>query len=258
MIINEDMLRNKVPAAFAQAPEEGKTSSRYSFLPTTDIIEILQEEGWEAWSGSQVNPRKWSRDHAKHIVRMRQGSQDTSNFGVGDSFPEMLIMNAHNGLGGYTLQGGVYRMVCSNGMVIAESDFGKINIRHIGFEAEQVKEASRQFVATTFNISDKIKMWENTTLGSRATEEYLADAAKLRFEDADEFLLRNLSSSRRQEDNGTSLWKLHNRVQENLIQGGFLNESTRRQVRKITSIQKDIQINAGLWDLTSQYAESMN
>ena len=54
VIKNEELLRQYAPAAFAEAPEEGRVSGRYSFLPTTDILEILQDEGWTAWKAQQV------------------------------------------------------------------------------------------------------------------------------------------------------------------------------------------------------------
>ena len=43
MIKNEELIRTYAPAAFATAPEDGRVSDRYSFLPTTDILEILQD-----------------------------------------------------------------------------------------------------------------------------------------------------------------------------------------------------------------------
>lgn len=257
MIINELMLRRKAPAVFATEPEDGRTSDRYSFLPTTDIIELLQEDGWEAWSASQVNSRTWSKGHAKHVVRMRRQDWDDGNFGVGDSFPEMLIMNAHNGLGGYHLQGGLFRLVCSNGMVISEQDFGKIYLKHRGFEPEQVFDASRKLIATTSTISDKIDSWTKIELDKDIRKQYVVDAAKLRFEEPDDSILQNLSLPRRKEDDKKDLWRLHNVVQENLMQGGFLNQTTRRRVRPITSIQKDLDLNSDLWALTSEYAESV-
>ena len=71
MLKNEEMLRMQAPAAFATAPEDGRVSDRYSFLPTTDILEILQDEGWGVWSARQVKARTWSKDHAKHLIRLR-------------------------------------------------------------------------------------------------------------------------------------------------------------------------------------------
>ena len=256
MIKNEELLRTYAPAAFATAPEEGKVSDRYSFLPTTDILEILQDEGWTAWKAQQVNARKWSQSHAKHIIRLRHQDLDMQSFGVGDSFPEMLLINAHNGLGGYTLQGGIFRMICSNGMVISESDFGKIHIRHIGFEAQQVKDASRQLVMNSSRIADKIDNWQNIELNPRSQKDFFADAARIRFgKDTTDDLVTEVSRWRRQEDNKNDLWTTFNVAQENIIRGGFRNGATNRMVRPITNIQKDVNFNSELWDLASTYSE---
>ena len=258
MIRNEELLRTYAPAAFATAPEDGQVSSRYSFLPTTDILEILQDEGWTAWKAQQVNPRKWSKGHAKHIIRLRHEDLDMASFGVGDSFPEMLLMNAHNGTGSYDLMGGIFRMVCSNGMVVSESDFGKIHIRHIGVEPKQVVEASRELILNSTKVADKINTWKEVELTPRSRMDFFTDAAKIRFENPDEGIVRDVSTIRREEDRGSDLWRTFNVAQENLIRGGFLNGSTRRQVRPITSIQKDVKFNSELWDLASKYSEAIS
>jgi len=256
MIKNEELIRTYAPAAFATAPEEGRVSDRYTFLPTTDILEILQDEGWTAWRASQVRSRTWSKDHAKHIIRLRHEEMDMENFGVGDSFPEMLLVNAHNGLGGYTLQGGIFRMVCSNGMVISEHDFGKVHIRHIGFEPNQVRDASRKLVTESSRIADKIGSWQETELNDRQRQDFFVDAARLRFEDPNDDLIREISTPRREEDKGNTLWKNFNVAQENILRGGFRNTATRRMVRSISNIQLDVNLNQKLWDLAANYANN--
>jgi len=258
VIKNEELLRTYAPAVFATEPEDGRVSDRYSFLPTTDILEILQDEGWTAWKAQQVNARKWSTSHAKHIVRLRHEDMTMDDFGVGDSFPEMLLMNAHNGLGGYTLQGGIFRMVCSNGMVISEQDFGKIQIRHIGFKPEQVVEASKELIMNSSQIADKIGSWQGTEMTQRSRKDFFADAAKLRFKDPDEGLLLDVATPRRVEDQKTDLWTTFNVAQENLLRGGFRNGITNRMVRPISNIQKDVNLNAQLWDLASTYSEGVS
>jgi hypothetical protein len=256
VIKNEELLRQYAPAVFAEAPEKGRVSDRYSFLPTTDILEILQDEGWTPWKASQVKARKWSSGHAKHLIRLRHNDLDMESFGVGDSFPEMLLMNAHNGLGSYDLMAGIYRMVCSNGMVISEADFGKIHIRHIGFESQQVISASRELVMNATKIADKVNTWKEIELTPRSRLDFFTDAAKIRFETPDEGIVQDMSSVRREADRGNDLWKTFNVAQENLLRGGFVNGSTRRNVRPITSIQKDVKFNSQLWDLASKYSES--
>jgi len=255
MIKNEELLRTYAPAVFATEPEEGRVSGRYSFLPTTTILEILQDEGWTAWKARQVSARTWSRDHAKHIIHLRHEDLDTTAFGVGDSFPEMLLMNAHNGLGSYDLMAGIFRLVCSNGMVVSESDFGKIHIRHIGFKPEQVIKASRELVMNATRLSDKVNTWKEVELTPRSRSDFFTDASKIRFENPSEDIVRNMSRIRRKEDMGIDLWSVFNVAQENLIRGGYVNNETRRNVRPITNIQKDVKFNSQLWDLASTYSE---
>ena len=146
-------------------------------------------------------------------------------------------------------------MICSNGMVISESDFGKIHIRHIGFEAKQVQDASRQLVMNSSRIADKINDWQGTEMTQRSRTDFFTDAAKIRFENPDEGVVRDMSKIRREADRGLDLWSTFNVAQENLIRGGFRNASTSRMVRPITSIQKDVKYNSELWDLASKYSE---
>ena len=256
VIRNEELLRTLAPAVFTSTPEEGRVSERYAFLPTTDIIEILQDEGWTAWKAHQVRPRTWSQLHAKHIVRLRHEDLNVADFGVGDSFPEMLLINAHNGSGGYTLQGGIFRMVCSNGMVISEADFGKIRIRHIGFKPEQVKEASRRLVRNSSRISDKIGHWKGIEMSPHSRANFFADAASLRFDAPDIRTRRAIATPRRVEDRKTDLWTTFNVAQENVLRGGFRN-GARRTVRAISNIQKDVELNSKLWDLASAYSRGL-
>jgi hypothetical protein len=256
MIKNEELLRTYAPAAFATEPEKDRVSDRYSFLPTTDILEILQDEGWTAWRAQQVNSRTWSGGHGKHLIRCRHQDLNMKEFGVGDSFPEMLLINAHNGLGSYTLQGGIFRLICSNGMVVSDQDFGRIHIRHIGFQAQQVKDASRELITNASRISDKINRWQEQELTPRGRKDFFADATRIRFGDnTTDDLVQEVSRFRRPADDKKDLWTTFNVAQENILRGGFLNGTTRRMVRPISNIQKDINLNSELWDLASKYSE---
>jgi hypothetical protein len=61
----------------------------------------------------------------------------------------------------------------------------------------------------------------------------------------------------REEDRGNSLWKVFNRVQEALVNGGqtFTNgQGKQRKLRKTTNFLLDQQINEELWELATEYA----
>ena len=253
---NEVMLRRKVPAAFAEEPAYDKVSKHYSFLPTTDVLHILQDEGWEAWSARQVACRTWSDEHAKHLIRLRHGDLTPRKTGLRDSFPEMLLINAHNGCGSYTLQGGIFRMICSNGMVVSESDFGRIHLRHMGFEPEQVINASRKLVHSASDIALKIDTWKSVDLDKAQRRDFYGEAARIRFgDDTTDQLVDAIATPRRMEDADNDLWSVFNVAQENVIRGDFRNETTNRMVRKITHIQTDVKYNTELWDLANGYME---
>jgi len=249
-IINEEILRSSAPAIFATKPDSDRTSDRYNFLPTTEIIEVLQDEGWEAWSAVQVSSRKWDSMSAKHMVRLRRQKEGLQ---FGDSQIEMLLINSHNGIQSYNLHGGVFRLVCSNGMVIASEDYGSVKLKHIGNEKEEVIQASRDLVGQTNRIVEKVDTWKSIQMSADRQNSFYTEAAALRWEEPSIEMVANVGAARRPEDAGDDLWSVFNRTQENLIRGGFVDSRTRRRARVITNIQKDLDLNTNLWSLANNY-----
>ena len=255
-LMNQEELMAKAPAIFATEPDDG-VSGRYSFLPTTEPLRILEDLGWRAWSAQQVKTRKADPRTAKHIIRLRHEDTDFQNFGVGDSFPEMLCINAHNGLSSYQLRGGIFRFICSNGMVVSESDFGTIHLRHIGFDPKEVMEASRQVILNSTKISDKVGSWRGQEMNERQKTDFFTDATRLRFDDPKEDIVRAVSTARREHDKKNDLWTVFNVAQENVLRGGFQNQTTRRMVRPISNISRDVKLNSSLWDLADNYSKNV-
>lgn len=253
MIINEEILRTKAPAVFATYADVDRVSDRYRFLPTTEVIETLQDDGWEAWDASTVKSRKWNPMTAKHMVRMRRREEALQ---FGDSQIEMLIINSHNGIQSYNLHGGIFRLVCSNGMVISSEDYGMVKIPHIGWDKADILQASQDLVANTNRIVEKVDGWKSTELSDTRRNEFFTEAARLRWDDPSIEVVANTAAARRPEDQGNDLWRTFNVAQENLIRGGFVDSRTRRKARVITSISKDIELNTQLWDLASNFANN--
>ena len=254
-IINEDMLRRQAPAVFATSANEERTSDRYTFIPTTSVIETLQEDGWEAWDAKQVRSRKWSDMHAKHIVRMRRQRVEERTK-VGDSFVELLIVNSHNGLQTYNLHAGIFRMVCSNGLIIGDENYGKVKVKHIGYSPDEVIAASQKLVASTHEIYQTRDNWNRQELELPERRQFFADAAALRWESPTEETIRQVGQARRVQDAGDDLWSIYNVAQENLTRAGWVDPKTRRKARKITSISRDVDLNSQLWDLAANYANN--
>jgi hypothetical protein len=254
---NEELLRQVCPSVFAEGPDTTRVSDRYSFLPTTDMLSMLENEGWRWHKAVQVRPRIRSTEHAKHMIRLRHVDLGEQNYAIGDSFPEILLTNAHNGTGTYTLRCGVFRLVCSNGMVIAGKEFGGIKMRHVGLDQSEVNRISQQVIENSNEIMNRVDKWSDIQLDYWTRKYFAEDAAKLRFKEVNDQLVYSLLSSRRSEDESVDLWTTFNRVQENLLRGGYQGPSN-RIVKPITSIEKDMKINSELWKLATKYSSEVS
>jgi len=242
------------PAVFAEQAAS-TVSDKYTFIPTTRILGVLEDEGWVPTSASQVNSHKeGNKQFAKHLIRLRRDEAIQPE--VNKTIPEIVLFNSHNGKSNYDLRMGLYRFVCSNGMVVSDQEFGSIKIRHMGYTDEQVVKASQEFIDNSTRIMNVVSEWQGINLDRDQMRSFGREAAKLRFEDPDDLTINTVLQARRGEDMDSDLWTVFNRTQENLIQGGFLVTGGRRRSRKITNIDKNIDINTRLWDLASSYSNN--
>jgi len=242
------------PAIFAEKAAS-TVSDKYTFIPTTRILSVLEDQGWIPTSASQVNSHKeGNKQFAKHLIRLRRDEAIQPE--VNKTIPEIVLFNSHNGKSNYDLRMGLYRFVCSNGMVVSDQEFGSIKIRHMGYTDEQVIKASQEFIDNSTRIMNVVNEWQDITLDRDQMRSFGRDAAKLRFEDPDDLTINTVLQARRGEDMASDLWTVFNRTQENLIQGGFLVTGGRRRSRQITNIDKNIDINTSLWDIASSYSNN--
>ena len=246
------LTKEEHPAIFAEKAAS-TVSDKYTFIPTTRILGVLEDQGWIPTSAQQVNSHKeGNKQFAKHLIRLRRDEAIVAE--VDKVIPEIVLFNSHNGKSNYDLRMGLYRFVCSNGMVVSDQEFGSIKIRHMGYSDEQVVKASQEFIDNSTRIMNVVQEWQDVKLDRDQMRSFGREAAKLRFENPDDLTINTVLQARRGEDMGSDLWTVFNRTQENLIQGGFLVTDGRRRSRKITNIDKNIDINTSLWDLASQYS----
>ena len=88
-MLSLETLKEFTPSVFATEPSP-KMSNKYTFVPTIDILENFEREGWNVASARQVGKGLY----AQHELRLRNGEMPN----VGDSLIEAIIRNSHNGL----------------------------------------------------------------------------------------------------------------------------------------------------------------
>jgi len=133
-----DAVRHYAPSAFATEAHSSR-SERYSYIPTSTVITALMKEGFQPFKACQSRSRiEGKSEFTKHMIRFRHA--DTQLAQRGDSVPEVILINSHDGTCQYKLIGGIFRYICTNGLVVAESTSGSLSVPHKGNIVDQVIE----------------------------------------------------------------------------------------------------------------------
>jgi hypothetical protein len=259
-----DQLRSVAPSAFAEEKHESR-SARYTYIPTSAVIEGLMDEGFQPFKAVQGRSRiEGKGDFTKHMIRFRHASSINI---VDESVPEVVLINSHDGTSAYKLIAGIFRIVCSNGLVVAESTVGSLSVPHKGDIVSQVIEGSFEIIDNSRKALTATRQWQNLQLTSGEQNAFAEAAHELRFADAEgkvetPITPAQLLAPRRSADSGNDLWRTFNRVQENTIRGGITawgrdaNSRMRRTTtREVKGIDQDVKLNRALWILTEKMAE---
>lgn len=262
--ISMDYLKQRTPSIFTAERAMG-TSDKYKHISTIEVVKGLMAEGFMPVKATQSRTRSMeSMPFTKHMLRFRHVSSVPS---LGGLFPELILVNSHDGLSSYQLMAGLYRLICSNGLVAGET-FQQVRVRHQGDVVGNV-------INGTYEVMRESKLMlehaeEMSSIQMRDTEKLiLAEAAhQLRFDERD-VASRNaikperfLSPHRYQDVGKHDLFTVFNIIQENTIKGGMKswgrdeNGRVKRVLtREIKSIDQNNALNRALWTLAEKMME---
>jgi hypothetical protein len=258
--MSNDEIQHYAPSVFAGQPS-ARQSERYAFIPTINVVEAMRAANWAVVQASQSSTRdELRKGYTKHMLRFR--ANDGRLTAVGDSLLEVVLINSHDGSSQYSLQAGVFRLVCSNGMVVADSLLDAIKIRHTGNVIDMVIDGSSRILENAPIVNETIQQWKQIELKS-AEQLILANAAhSLRFDETSPITPAQLLQPKRYADNGSDLWSTFNRIQEHVIKGGdrardYTADNGRgRNVRsrEVKSISGNVNLNKAVWTLAAEMA----
>lgn len=244
-----DDLQSIAPSVFAEQPA-AKVSGRYGFVPTVSVVEELQARGLvPVFAGQTISRDENNRPFAKHLLRFRPQYAPTV---VGQSVPEVVLMNSHDGTSGFKLWLGLFRMVCCNGMIVSDGVLGQVSVAHRSNAAQIVGDQSIGFMGQIDHIEDRVRRFMDRVLSPLEQGQLAETAAQIRWGNDRPRGLdhHNLLIGRRFEDSGDTLWAVLNRIQENVVKGGVnLNRVGRQSsTRTLRSVTDDARVNARLWE----------
>jgi hypothetical protein len=232
-----------------------KVSKNYLFIPTAKVIEVMADHGWALNSQAATKSKKHA-GYQKHMCRFRP--MDPKNeIRVGDSIAELLAINSHNGSTSWRFSGGVWRIVCGNGLIVSELQFPGVVARHHG-DLDSIIQASLEVADRLPMLVDQVNRLRAKQLTPLRAVEFARDAGHIRYDNKDVVDPKDLLHVRREEDAPTDLWTIFNRVQENLSRGGQVGQVGEtgmfRRMRPMGGMDKTIAVNTALWDLAVEYA----
>ena len=242
-MISLNSLRERVPAIFTKTPSP-KVSDRYSFADSEYYLQKFIDADWFIHSARQVS----KSEYAPHQVILRNNDIAT----VGDLLPQLIFTNSHNGIKKMTIDTGIYRLVCSNGLVVPTSITQSLSIKHIDLGDSTTDTIVNSFYEKVPIIMNNIDRMRNKILTNDEIDNFTYNALQIRFTNAVGININDVVKPLRIEDNSDDLWTVFNVVQEKLIRGGIQLPSKRRS-RPINNFVNDNNINTKLWELAEQY-----
>ena len=261
--LSNDQIMATAPSVFATAPHH-EVSDRYGFMPTIKVVNALRNEGWMPVDATQKNVRDASkRDLTTHLLRFRRIDNDIQ---VGDSVVEILLKNAHDRSSAFVLHAGIFRMACANGIVIADSTFNKLSVRHGKNVVGDIIEGSCEVINEVPAICETVESMQATELTGEERAIFANTAYNFAHGERDEDTLTSQENiinqvlrPKRREDTGHDLWSTFNVIQENIIKGGVRsakvgsNGRVRRSTKRaVGNIDKNIKLNKAIFEMATQ------
>jgi hypothetical protein len=265
--LSDDQLRRIAPSIFAEDRHESR-SDRYTFIPTSEIVAGMRQQGMVPVEARQGRCRTADKqDFTKHMIRFRPAGEPVALRQIGGLYPEVVLINSHDGTSRYKLMAGLLRLLCLNGMLTSDRELSNVSIPHKGDIVSNVIEGSFTVIEESRRAIEQADSWAGIELSRDERQVFAESAHILRFADSEGEVTTHITPDallvpRRYEDRGNDLFRTVNVVQENAIRGGLhgvgrgSDGRTRRSTsRPVTAIDGDIKINRALWLLGERMAE---
>ena len=263
--LTKEQVKAQCPVAFATKPTNSAVTDKYVHISTEKVIDDLDKLGWKPVEATQRKSRGKQTIFSKHMIQFQNPDIMVKGADGDDAFPRILLTNSHDGMTSFQFRMGIFRLVCSNGLVIATEEFESFKIRHKGYTFEELRQVVVQAVSDLPNKVEVMNKMTERVLSEEEQRKLALDAFLIRSgitpgsdeakkKEYDEETLDEILEVRREADEGNTLWKVFNRVQEAVTQGGFsaaLVGAKVRKVRKIKSFEKDTKINQELFKLAT-------
>ena len=260
--IEDQVTEKELPASMVAAEPASRVSGRYQFISTKNIIAQLKALGYRPSWVSQVRTRSRHRSgFQKHMIRFRHAKHQRK-LQVNDTIPEIVLVNSHDATSALSLSAGILRLACSNGLLVSENSIPELRVVHRKFSEQWLQDGVNFLANALPEVEKRIGHWSKATMSQKKSLSFAERAIALRWPEAERrpsVQPASLLLVKRKEDANPSPWNIYNRVQENIINGGFMatfkgDAKQPEVVRPVRSLDRTIELNRGLWRLLEALA----
>ena len=257
--LSKSNIKSLAPSVFSDKPSQD-VSSKYTHIPTERVIDDMELLGWKPIEAKEVKARKLStRGFQKHLLVFRNDDVVINGKDGDTVFPQILLTNSHDGKNAFTFQAGLYRLVCENGLVIADTQFEDVKMRHMGYTFEDLQVLIKEMVEKLPLTVESMNQMKAKELEQEQILAFAKEAINTRFTEKEVNRIKidwdAFIEPVRKEDEGNDLWSVFNVVQEKLIEGDFdyTIGGKARKAREIKNFKQDMKINKELFELALDY-----
>lgn len=257
--LTEDELKKICPMAFKTEPTNPDVSDKYTMATTMDVVNDMAQIGWFPTQAKQCRGKKNSKGiRSYHMISFQNPDIKVLKDGEIEAYPTIILQNSHDGFSSFKFMCGIYVLLCSNGLCIAEDEYTSVFIRHINYDFKTLRETINRIICSLPKTIENINSMKTKILTENEKQLLSKKVIELR-KNLSENEVNQINSEtindilvplHNKQDGKNDLWTIFNICQEKLINGFFLtdNKNKLRKQRKITSPTKDIKYNQLLWE----------
>jgi Domain of unknown function (DUF932) len=162
------------------------------------------------------------------------------------------------------MMAGAFRHICVNGLIVGNV-IEDLRLPHKGDIQHAVIDGAFRVLNQFETVDEHIEAMKNLPLAPPEQKAFATAALALRFGDqtveegggnrATPVTAEQLNQARRSDDVGSDLWRLLQRVSENILRGGLPGRSAqgrRLRTRPVGSIDRGVSLNRALWMLAEE------
>ena len=217
-----------------------KIKQKEFYIPTLDLVTKLQDEGWQLKGVAEH--RSKNRKISNNYIQMQHPDFAVQNKqGKNEAFTSITLSNSSNGAQPLQMSLGMYRQVCSNGMVTFDQHAESQNIKHTEINYRDLDRFVSSMNSKANKLITEVNEMKHRGLSIEDIRKLAVEAASLRYANLDDINIDDLFAVNRIEDESNDLWTVFNRIQENLT-------------HDITNMKEDIKLNQQLFTLAETFA----